>query len=279
MPSNAVSFFASFIEKELGIIYSEFNHFQLQNRLEEIAKMRALRDVDELWGLAQKSMPADLKQLILDVATNNETSFFRDTKLFQSLKLNLIPEIFSVKRSEPISIWSAACSTGQEPYSLLMLIENFKEKVNGSANYKIVASDISSRVLERARKARYSQLEVQRGMPANLLIKYFDKDPEDYWTLKSAWQNRIQFEKRNLLESFNQLGKFDIIFCRNVLIYQNVENKKKIIRKIISCMDPASYLILGAGESMIGLSESFDTVKVGETIIYRLKQSVNVNAV
>jgi chemotaxis protein methyltransferase CheR len=271
MQNEAITFFAHFIEKELGIIYSEFNYFQLNNRLEEITKMRGLKSVDELLNIARTNMPGDLKQLILDIATNNETSFFRDPKLFQSINTHLLNDLFQKKGSQPLKIWSAACSNGQEPYTIAMMLQEFGEKNALPVSFNIFASDISSRVLERAKAARFSQLEVQRGLPANLMLKYFDKDKEDYWSLKPILKDRVKFDKVNLLGSFDHLDTFDLIFCRNVLIYQNVENKKKIIDKIMARMTDKSFLILGAGESMIGLSEHFETTKIGDVLIYRLK--------
>lgn len=269
----AITFFAKFIERELGIVYSEFNYFQLQNRLEEIAKMRQLPSIDELLKTAQNGMPADLKQLVLDVATNNETSFFRDPKLFHSIRTHLVSELIRSSQGAPIRIWSAACSTGQEPYTLAMLFQEAAESLKEKFDFEISASDISSRVLARAEQARYSQLEVQRGLPSSLMIKYFEKDKDDYWTLKPQLRDRVKFQKLNLLEPFDRLATFDLILCRNVLIYQSVDNKKRIVEKLRRLMRPTTFLVLGAGESMIGLSEEFDSLRIGEAVIYRLRSS------
>jgi chemotaxis protein methyltransferase CheR len=271
--NRVVEFFAGFIEKELGIVYSESNFFQLKNRLDEITKMRQLKSVDELLAIAEKSMPSDLKQLVLDVATNNETSFFRDAKLFQAIKNEVIPDLAQAGGQQPLRVWSAACSSGQEPYTLAMLLSEFAEVNQPGLRFEIFASDISSRILAKARAARYSQLEVQRGLPANLMIKYFTKDADDYWTLKKPLQDRVRFERFNLLDSFAALASFDLILCRNVLIYQNVENKKRIIKKLASLLKPTSYLVLGSGESMIGLCDDFESVKFSDALVYRLKKS------
>lgn len=271
MANEVVLFFAKMIEKELGIIYSDFNYFQLANRLEEIVKMQGFKDVEELYKIAQTPMTSTLKQLILDIATNNETSFFRDPKLFQAVKNQLIPELFNNAKNGSIKIWSAASSAGQEPYSIAMLLKEYSETAPKKVDYKILASDISSRILEKAQKAQYSQLEVQRGLSAAQLVKYFTKDNENYWTLGKEIRSIVDFKRVNLLDSFSQLGTFDVIFCRNVLIYQNVENKMMIINKLVSCLNENGYLILGAGESMIGLSDSFESVKLGEAIVYKLK--------
>ncbi len=274
MQLEAITYFASLIEKELGIVYSESNYFQLQNRLEEIAKMRGFRDIQELLQEAKLGMSSVLKQLVLDVATNNETSFFRDAKLFQGIKQVLIPKLIEESKGT-IRIWSAACSSGQEAYSVAMLIQEQLEQSQKQVDFKIIATDISSRILQKAQEARYSQLEVQRGLPANLMIKYFQKDEQDYWSLKPQIRNKVEFHKLNLLDPFDRMDNFDVILCRNVLIYQDVENKKKCIQKITAKLTQKSVLILGAGESMIGLNDNFDSVKIADAIVYQLKPSIS----
>lgn len=268
--SDIVRFFAQFIERELGIVYSDSNYFQLNSRLQDIAKQKKLASVDELHRMAQASMTSDLKQLILDVATNNETSFFRDTKLFDAVRDHLIPEVF--KTEKPIRIWSAACSTGQEPYSLAMLLREHRSNTNSMRDFSILATDISSRALDKAKAARYSKFEVERGVTPSLLSKYFDQNGDEGWTVRSNIRSLVGFDHVNLLDSFERLGRFDVIFCRNVLIYQSVENKRLILRKIADRMENGAYLLLGAGESMIGLSNDFTAVNHGGTIMYQLKK-------
>lgn len=268
---DPIAYFSQFIQKELGIVYSEFNRFQLQNRLEEVSRIVGAADPVALQKMAMEKMTPDLKQLILDIATNNETSFFRDPKLFKAVEDSALHSIAGANGAN-FRIWSAACSNGQEPYSLAMILDQIKDKSSLSTAPKILATDISSRVLEKAAKGRYSQLEIQRGLPAPLLIKYFKKDDENFWTVSPALKAMVEFRKLNLLDSFSSLGQFDVIFCRNVLIYQNVENKIRILDKLTECLKPGGYLVLGAGESLIGLSENFETVKSNESIFYRLKK-------
>jgi chemotaxis protein methyltransferase CheR len=272
MQPNVLSFFAKYIEKELGIVYSEFNHFQLQNRLEEIAKILGLAGPDALYDLAQKPLAPTVKQLLLDIATNNETSFFRDPKLFRGFEKLILPLLAEKGTpSAPARIWSAACSTGQEPYSLALLLDQHQETMKKKVHAQIVATDISARVLDRARAGRFTQLEAQRGLPSPLLLKYFQKDAESFWTISPEIRSRISFETKNLLQPFDSLGKFDVIFCRNVLIYQSVPNKTEIIKRLSAALRPGGYLVLGAGESLIGLSEAFDGRKAEEAIVYQLK--------
>ena len=204
-------FFAKYIERELGIVYSDFNYYQLENRLQEIVRILGLKDVTELHHTALKSISNDLKQLLLDVATNNETSFFRDPKVFRSLQKEILPGLFE-KTSEKVRIWSAASSFGQEPYTLALLAtEHTKPSPHLLNNLEILATDISSRALERAQSGKYSQLEVQRGLAAALMIQYFTKDDQNFWTISPrfvhsfifrssissilfpAWENLISF--------------------------------------------------------------------------------------
>ncbi|NJL25662.1 MAG: protein-glutamate O-methyltransferase CheR [Calothrix sp. SM1_5_4] len=271
MPLNPsiLTFFAKYIEKELGIVYSEFNHYQLENRLDEIVRIVGLNSVEELHAKATAGMTSDIKQLLLDMATNNETSFFRDPKIFRAIQSSVFPTI--LKDGRKARIWSAACSFGQEPYTLSMLLQQYSEQVKAPVNAEIVATDISSKALERARSGRYSQLEVQRGLPAASLIKFFKKDDDNYWTVDPVLRAPIRFETLNLLSSFLTWGKLTMILCRNVLIYQSVENKIKIINKFTESLNSGGFLILGAGESLIGLSDAFESVKVDETLFYVLK--------
>lgn len=279
MQPNVLPFFAKYIETELGIIYSEFNHFQLQNRLEEIAKILGLAGPDALYELAQKPLAPTVKQLLLDIATNNETSFFRDPKLFKGVESLILPMLAERgKPGAPARIWSAACSTGQEPYSLAILLEQFEERTKQKVHAQIVATDISARVLDRARSGRYTQLEAQRGLAMPVLLKSFQKDAESYWTISPALRARVSFETKNLLQPFDSLGKFDVIFCRNVLIYQSVASKTQIIKRLAGALKPGGYLVLGAGESLIGLSESFEGRKADEAIVYQLKDGAGTKA-
>ncbi len=272
MSPEILSFFSKYIESELGIIYAEHNLFQLQNRLEEIAKLLNKPTPQSLFEEAQKGITGQFKQLLLDLSTNNETSFFRDGKVFAAIEQTVLkPILEKAQRSAPLRIWSAASSTGQEPLTVAMLIQEFAEKNGVSIPFSITGSDISERVLEKAKNGTYGQLEIQRGLPAKLLVKYFDKDAQDNWKAKDTILNKIYYMKQNLKSPFNFPQKFDLILCRNVLIYQSVEGKTDIIKRITQTLNPGAILVLGAGESLFGLSNDFDQEFVEGTVIYRLK--------
>ncbi|MBY0515784.1 MAG: protein-glutamate O-methyltransferase CheR [Bacteriovoracaceae bacterium] len=270
-----IQFFAQFIEKELGIIYSEANYFQLKTRLEEVAKALSLPSVDALWSEARHGMDSLRKQVLLDVATNNETSFFRDRLMFDCLEQNILPSLYEEKKL-PLKIWSAASSYGQEPYSLSMILSELAEK-GKSVPAQILATDISQRALTRAKSGKYSHLEVQRGLSAPVLVKYFRQDEEGWWKISDKERARIEFKTQNLLHPFNFLDKFDLVLCRNVLIYQNLQSKTNILERISQQIRPGGILVMGTGETLLGLCEGYESVKMGSVVVYkRLKSDVRI---
>jgi chemotaxis protein methyltransferase CheR len=266
------SFFARFIEKEIGIIYADHNSYQLRNRLEEICKLVGERDLESLYLRGKKEISGPFRQLLLDIATNNETSFFRDPKVFKSIEDIVLPGLLKIYRdNERFRIWSAASSTGQEALSVAILLEEAKRKLNKSFDFEIMASDISERALVKAKEGIYSQLEVQRGLPAALMIKYFSKIDNERWAAKPEIRKRVEFRHQNLKDPLLKLGKFGLILCRNVLIYHNVQGKIEILDRLAEQLLPGGFLIMGSGESMIGLSQRFQQVGVDGAVIYRRK--------
>ena len=269
--TEKLNFFAKFIEEHMGIVFSEGNLYQLESRLEVVAKSLNLPDSDKLWESCQNGINSLTKQILLDAATNNETSFFRDIKVFNGIEKLCIPEMQIAKPSGPLRFWSAACSTGQEPYSLSMLLKTM-ERTRPNLKAEIYATDFSKRVLEKARAGIFSQLEVQRGLSEDLLLKYFSKNVGDQWSINSDIQNAVKFECLNLLEPWPEvLGPFDMILCRNVLIYLSVERKKSIIDKLTSRLQSKGFLVLGGAESMIGLSNDFGQVNFEGAVFYQKK--------
>ncbi len=272
MNNNALKFFADYIQKELGIVYVDANYFQLDHRLRQIATQLEIESVEALYEKGQAGITGQFRSLLLDIATNNETSFFRDPNIYKVFEDVVIP---SLKKSFPdsreFSIWCAASSSGQEPYSIAMQYDSVKEQDSTLPPLSIFSSDVSDAILARAEKGVYSQLEVQRGLPARNLIKYFDKRDGDQWEVKSSLRDKMKFSKINLLHDFGMIGPFDVVFCRNVLIYQPVENKKKILQKISQKIKKDGFLILGAAESLFGLTDDFSNVQSASTIVYQKK--------
>ena len=275
-PQEILKYFAGYIEANLGIVYSETNWFQLESRVKDLVTLLSLKSVQELYDKTRAGLPPEMKQLLLDVATNNETSFFRDVDLFTALREQvLVSKRFDGSDGKPLKIWCAATSTGQEPYSIAMMLEE-QARLLPQRKYSLLGTDISERVLQRAKAGLYTQLEVQRGLPAPLMIKYFQpvQDPKGGlpgFQIKSEIKANLTFKKMNLLEEWGNIGPFDLIFCRNVLIYQAVENKRKVIEKMAKLLNPGGLLILGAAESLIALSDSFELEKFAKASLYRLK--------
>lgn len=253
--------FADFIQKELGIVYSSENYFQLEKRLVEISRQLNMSSVEDVFTKAQNGISGFFKQMLLDVTTNNETSFFRDPKAFKVIENHVIPGVRNAfPHLKVIRIWSAASSFGQEPYSLAMMLHEMSQRDPKLPRFEIVATDISQAALTRAREGKFTQLEVQRGLPAQMLVKHFSKSSDNHWLLKPEIRVAVQFRVQNLLESFGALGDFEVVLCRNVLIYQTDSKKKEIVDNIARRIQPGGFLLLGAAESLLGVSNQFDQV-------------------
>ncbi len=273
--TTIIKFFADYVSTQLGIIYTETTYYQLETRLMEVAKTMGLKSVEELYSEAQKGFSAQLKALLLDLATNNETLFFRDPPAFKAIEKaleTLLPELKG--RAEPFRAWSAACSYGQEVYSLSMLLDGLRAKLP-TAQYEILATDVSSRALKAAETGLYSEMHVGRGLDPALRDRYFQKTTnprgETEWSARAEIRRGLRFQKQNLLDSFDSLGSFDLILCRNVLIYQTTESRKKIVERIYKRLRPNGIFILGSSESLIGISEEFETERHERATLYRKK--------
>lgn len=268
--------FAAFIKEEVGIIYEEDNFFQLKKRLLDIAQERGLKSIKELSESTDLAADKEFQDMILDRSTNNETMFFRDRRVFSELIKQLAERhLESSRHRRPFKVWSAACSTGQEVYSLAYTFETLK-KTNPTFNFEIVATDYSVSAIEKAKSGRYHQYEVQRGLTSAELVELLDRPesegtntPTD-WTVKPKFKRNVKFQQINLIKdwSFNQ--KFDLVLCRNVLIYQNVESKLNILRKIHQVMEPDSAIILGGTENSYGMDGLFKK-EIKDRLIYFLR--------
>lgn len=268
-----LKFFADYIYKELGIVYAEHNYFQLDQRLEKVAQHNNFKSQIELYNYCiSNSIAGALKQYILDIATNNETSFYRDQKLYTLVESELLKNFNQFFPEEKkIKIWSAACSFGQEPYSIAMLIDKMKNNGTNLLDVEINASDISESALEKAKSGIYSQIEVQRGLPIDYLVKYFSKIDEMNWQLNDSIKSKVKFKKQNLLDPIPHINYFHIVFIRNVLIYQETERKKEIVSKILKTIVPGGFIIFGSSESGLGLSNDIEQFSKDGAIVYRKK--------
>jgi len=248
-------FFEEMLFKESGLVISSEKLYLLESRLLPIAKKKGLSTLEELVKYMRTSVDNILKYDVVEAMTTNETSFFRDSTPFDRLKQNLLPYFVKARgTTKSLKLWSAACSSGQEPYSLAMLLREFLSLQGWHMD--ILATDLSKEILSRAQEGIYSQFEIQRGLPIQFLVKYFTQD-DDRWVVNDALKNMIRFQQINLLTDIKNKGPFDIIFCRNVLIYFDVATKSKVLADIKTVLKPDGILFLGGAETVIGISDEF----------------------
>jgi chemotaxis protein methyltransferase CheR len=259
---------SSLLKAETAIVLEPGKEYLVEARLSALAREQGFPSVGDLLTELFAKKQSRLKTSVLLALTTNETSFFRDVAPFDALKTTVIPEMISKRaRSRTLTIWSAACSTGQEPYSIAMLIrENFPELAGWRV--RICGSDINSLCLNKARSGEYSQLEVNRGLPATLLVKYFEKDGA-YFRVKKDISTMVDFFELNLIHPWPALTA-DIILLRNVLIYFDTEAKKEIFNKARKVLAPDGYLFLGAAETPYRIDDRLNRVSFGKVSAYQL---------
>lgn len=265
-------FLAELLKKRSGLTLSDDKAYLIESRLTPIARGQGLADIPQLCAHLRNSPKEDLLVEITEAMTTNESSFFRDIKPYESLRKQVIPMVMEkLAIQKRIRIWSAACSTGQEPYSIAICLEEDKPKMPGWS-FEIVGTDLAKKVVDKAKLGIYSQFEAQRGLPIQMLVKYFSALPDTSWQLKDNIRSAVKFNTHNLLESYASLGKFDIIFCRNVLIYFDDPIKASITEKMASVLPPHGILIIGSTESLVdpkGLFVPFEDFRGA----YKLKAS------
>lgn len=259
-----------FLAQHSAIVLDAEKDYIAESRLTTLAYREGMASAQDLLSRIRQASFCDLHRKVLDAMLNNETWFFRDLLPFEALLQVIFPELLADRTStRRLSIWSAASSSGQEAYSIAMLIADQFGGLPGW-DVSIIGTDLSTAILERARSGRYSQLEVNRGLPAKYLAKYFTRDGSD-WVLSPAIRDMVEFRPMNLTVPWSDLPRFDIVFFRNVLIYFEVEKKREIFGRLFSSMKPDGYLLLGAAETTYGLSESFVRVAWDKTAYYRPK--------
>jgi chemotaxis protein methyltransferase CheR len=244
--------FAEILRTRLGIIISVDKQYLVESRLKPIAASAGVGSVAELLARLRRDGSPKLLSTALDAMTTNETFFFRDGTPFEQFA-QLLPDLVRRRAGMPIRIWSAACSTGQEPYSLAMLLEEEAERLPG-LKFEITATDVSLRVLEKAKLGIYSTFEVQRGLSLARLGRHFHPDPAGY-RINPVLQRNIQWRENNLLNGFKDLGLFDVIFCRNVLIYFAREVRGQVLERLADQLRDGGRLFLGSAETPLGLTE------------------------
>ncbi len=241
-----------------GLDLSADKQYLIESRLLPLARKAGLAGLPELVQKMKGGSPALIAQVV-EAMTTNETFFFRDKIPFEHFRDTIMPELLQPRAGrKSLRIWCAAGSTGQEPYSLAMCLKEMSAALTGW-RVEILATDLSQEVLEKSRAGIYSQFEVQRGLPIQLLVKYFRQIGE-LWQVNADLRAMVQHRQLNLLHDFSQLGSFDVIFCRNVMIYFDQDTKTNIFGRLARTIEPDGFLVLGAAETVVGLTEQFKPI-------------------
>jgi chemotaxis protein methyltransferase CheR len=264
LPEN-YRFLQEQVRARVGIVLEDNKHYLFESRLAPIVRQYGLGSINELCVLLRAKRHVALAHQVVEAMTTNETYFFRDPAQYEAIRTVLLPRLKAEKRdTQNLRFWSAASSTGQEAYSLGMLL---LESGLQDWNTQILGTDFSEKVVGRARSGLYQQLEVNRGLPAALLVKYFRRSGLD-WQLSEAVRRIVRFETIDLRKSMRTLGPFDLVFCRNVMIYFDNETKRKIMKEIHGTLSRGGWLLLGGAEMAFSLEECFDRQTVGKVTVY-----------
>ncbi len=265
--------FRDYLEKHSGIMLGDNKQYLVTSRLRKIMESERLQSLAELLRAMQSGPRSGLYQQVIDAMTTNETLWFRDGYPFEVMKNKVLPELTQKYPNQRLRIWSAACSSGQEPFSLSMMVDEYERSNPGQlrAGVQIVATDLSVSMLEACKRGEYDALSMGRGLSLERQQRYFEKLDGARWRIKQPVRQRVEFRQLNLLDSYALLGKFDVVFCRNVLIYFSAEVKKDILRRIHATLKPGGYLFLGASEALNGLPELYSMVQCSPGIIYQAR--------
>lgn len=267
--SNDFEYISKMVQDLSAIVLESGKEYLVESRLRPLAKKEGFETIEDLVKNLRNGPKNGLSTKVVDAMTTNETSFFRDIHPFETLKKHIIPDLIEKRKAtRQLNIWSGASSSGQEPYTFAMILrENFPELRTWKINY--MSSDISHEMLERCRKGIYSQLEINRGLPATLMVKYFERHGTE-WQAKKELRDMIDFRYLNLCEKWPPLPRMDLVLIRNVLIYFDVEMKKKILKQIQDLLLPDGYMFLGAAETTMNLNESFERMDYKQSGCYRI---------
>jgi chemotaxis protein methyltransferase CheR len=253
-----------------GIVLEHGKEYLVEARLGPLTQQLGLASLGTLVRRLQSEPVNGLHRQVVDAMTTNETYFFRDLHPFETLRTKLLPELIGRRGPQrTLRIWCGACSSGQEPYSIALLLREYFPVLK-SWQVQLVATDLSRAMLERARQGFYNQVEMNRGLPALLLVKHFVK-LGDQWQVKPELRQSIEFRELNLTQAFPPLPSFDIVFLRNVLIYFDTETKKRVLARLRQVLAPDGCLFLGGAETTLNLDDRFESVTQGKTVFYRLR--------
>jgi chemotaxis protein methyltransferase CheR len=257
MTPQSFAFIAGLVKRECGLVLSADKTYLIESRLTPVARRLKMAGVDEFIAALEKNPSRDLVRNVVEAMVTHESFFFRDKKPFDQFRDMVLPRLLESRATQKqIRIWCAAASTGQEPYTLAMQLKEAEARLKGW-RLEIIGTDVSADVIQRAKAGVYTQFEVQRGLPVQLLVKYFKK-VEDKWEIAPVIKSMVEYRTFNLLEDPRALGRFDVIFCRNVLIYFDQETKGQILDRLSRQLAPDGVLYLGGAETVLGLTTRFE---------------------
>ncbi|MBN9657354.1 MAG: chemotaxis protein CheR [Acidobacteria bacterium] len=265
-PEN-YQFLQDLVYRESGIVLNRDKHYLIEARLSPIVAQQRMGSLNELCRLLRTAGPSTLRQQVVDSMTTNETMFFREPAQYEALRKVILPQVMNQRRDRRrLSFWSAAASSGQEAYSLAIML---REMGLDDWYIQIHATDLSSRILQRAREGRFLQIEVNRGLPMQYLVKYFRREDLD-WVIRDEVRNMVRFERFDLRQGMGALGPFDVVFCRNVLIYFDLCTKRRVLGEIRNTLLRGGHLLLGGSETILGLDDGYELVPACGAVLYRV---------
>ncbi|MBA3782388.1 MAG: protein-glutamate O-methyltransferase CheR [Nocardioides sp.] len=269
MGSREFDFVRDLVRSESAIVLDTGKEYLVESRLLPLARAAGHSDVTSyVADVALRRQPR-LLTAVVEALTTNETSWFRDNDPFTALRTTVLPTLAKTRPRKAIRIWCAACSSGQEPYSVAMSVLDSPLLANWDVT--IVATDLSDEMVQRGRAGEYSQLEVNRGLPASLLVRHFERDGLN-WRISPELRSKVEFRQLNLLRPYSLMGKFDIVFMRNVLIYFDLETKRDILRRVRQVTAPDGYLFLGGAEMTRGVDDGWEREPTGRSALYRIRE-------
>ena len=264
-PDN-YKFLQQYVYKESGIVLDDGKQYLIEARLLPLVRQQSMASLNDLCALLRAAGHHDVRRRVVESMTTNETLFFRDLAQYTALRETVIPALVQQRSlTRTMSFWSAASSSGQEAYSLAMML---REMGLGDWSLNIVGTDLADNILDRARAGRFMQIEVNRGLPAQLLVKYFTRVGLD-WQLKDEIRRMVRFERFDLRESMRMMGPFDVVFCRNVLIYFDLETRRQILSQVRGVLSRGGYLLLGGAETTFNVDDQFIRRMMGQAVLYQ----------
>ena len=264
---------ARHIESISGISLDRSKAYLIETRLSRLVRELGLSSFRELHARSTSDLSRGIQKKIIDAITTGETLFFRDNAPYELLQHKILPDFIDARTRQKripstLRVWSAACSTGQEIYSIAMILKE-QMPTNGRFSTKLLATDISDAAIAKASLGKYNSIEIERGLPREKLQRYFSRDL-DSWKIRDEIRGMVSYQKLNLMEDFSRLGKFDIIFCRNVALYFSGDTKTQLFRRLENALEPDGCLVIGSTESLTGVTTRFVSKKYHQTYYYQL---------